>query len=148
MITVRVHVTRSEPAVATASPGRDRRTGPGGSMLVRGLRLIRRPRDDRGAVAVEAAFITPVLLLLVFGMIDMSLLIKDNVAVVSSVRAGARVASAEASVPGATVRGVYVPGFAADTVAAMNRATANLDRVETTTGSDGTVTTGTVLFLT
>jgi Flp pilus assembly protein TadG len=117
-------------------------------MLVRRLLLAVRRRDESGAVAVEAAFITPVLLLLVFGMIDMSLLIKDNVAVVSAVRAGARVASAESAVPGTTTGGAYVPGFAGDTVAAMNRATTNLDRVETTTNDKGEVKIGTRLYLT
>lgn len=120
-------------------------------MRVRRLFGLRRSRADResGAVAVEAAFITPLLILLVFGMIDMSLLIKDNVAVVSAVRAGARVASTEASVPGSVTSKGYVPGFAADTVATMNRATGNLARKATTTDPDdpATVVDGTQLFL-
>jgi hypothetical protein len=50
---------------------------------------------ERGAVAVEAALIFPVLILLVFGMIEFSLLMRDYVTVNSIVRTGARTASAE-----------------------------------------------------
>ena len=52
-------------------------------------------RSQRGAVAVEAALITPIFVLLVFGIIEFGLMFKDYLAVVSSVRAGARIASAE-----------------------------------------------------
>lgn len=68
-------------------------------------------RED-GAVAVEAALIIPVLVLLVFGMIDLSLLLRDHVATTSLVRAGARTASA---LP-------RVPSLVEDTVDAMERA--------------------------
>ena len=53
-------------------------------------------RRSRGAVAVEAALVTPVLLLLVFGIIEMAMLMKDNVALTSAVRAGGRTASTDA----------------------------------------------------
>jgi len=59
------------------------------------MRRGRRRRDQRGAAAVEAALITPVLLLMVFGMIEMAFLMKDNVAVASATRVGARIASAQ-----------------------------------------------------
>lgn len=52
-------------------------------------------QGDRGAAAVEAALLFPVLILLTFGIIEMALLMKDHVAVTSLVRAGARTASAE-----------------------------------------------------
>jgi Flp pilus assembly protein TadG len=52
-------------------------------------------RRSRGAVAVEAALITPVFLVLVFGIIEFGLVFKDWLAVSSTVRAGARMASAE-----------------------------------------------------
>lgn len=52
-------------------------------------------RNDRGAVAVEAALITPVLLIVVFGIVEFGLVFKDWLAVSSSVRAGTRIASAE-----------------------------------------------------
>jgi hypothetical protein len=51
--------------------------------------------DDRGVAAVEAAIITPVFLLLVFGIIEFGLVFKDQLAITSAVRAGARIASAE-----------------------------------------------------
>lgn len=58
---------------------------------------IRRRRGERGAVAVEAALVTPVVVLLLFGIIEMSLLMRDVVSTSSSVRAGSRVASSLAS---------------------------------------------------
>jgi hypothetical protein len=54
-----------------------------------------RRRSQRGAVAVEAAIITPLFCILVFGIIEFGLVFKDYLAVTSSVRAGARIASAE-----------------------------------------------------
>ncbi len=52
--------------------------------------------DDRslGAVLVEAAFVTPIFFMMVFGMIEFSLAMNDNLALASTVRAGTRVASA------------------------------------------------------
>jgi hypothetical protein len=61
--------------------------------MVRRLGRDRSARPDSGAVAVEAALITPVLLLLVFGIVELSLLLKDDLAVSSAVRAGARTGS-------------------------------------------------------
>jgi hypothetical protein len=69
---------------------------------VRGLRrwcrarLKAQSRDrSRGAVAVEAALITPLIMLLLFGIIEFGFVFKNSLGVASSVRAGARVASAE-----------------------------------------------------
>jgi Flp pilus assembly protein TadG len=56
-------------------------------------RLLRRRRDERGAVAVEAALITPILVLLVFGIIEFSFILRDYGVVSSDVRVGARIAS-------------------------------------------------------
>jgi hypothetical protein len=56
----------------------------------------RRPRSERGAVVVEAALVTPLLMILLLGIIEMSLLMRDVVAVSSSVRVGARMASTAA----------------------------------------------------
>ena len=39
------------------------------------------PRDDRGAVLVEAAFILPVVILIVFGIIEFGLAFKDTLTV-------------------------------------------------------------------
>lgn len=59
------------------------------------LRRFRRRRDDSGAVAVEAAFIFPILVLILFGIIEFSLFLRDHVALSAAVRSGARTASAE-----------------------------------------------------
>lgn len=59
------------------------------------MRRLRRLRaDDRGGVAVEAGLLLPVLFLLVFGMIEFGLWIKDSNAATHAVRAGVRAASA------------------------------------------------------
>ena len=47
-------------------------------------------RDQRGAAAVEAALLTPLLALVLFGIIEMSLYMRDVVSVSSSVHVGAR----------------------------------------------------------
>lgn len=47
-----------------------------------------------GAVLVEAAFVTPLFLLLVFGIIEVGLAMNDRLALAHAVRAGTRVASA------------------------------------------------------
>ncbi len=57
---------------------------------------MRRARSSRGAVAVEFALILPILLLLVFGIIEFGLAFKDNLTLASATRAGARTASASA----------------------------------------------------
>jgi len=59
--------------------------------------VARRQRSERGAVAVEAALVTPLLCLLVFGIIEMSLLMRDAAGVTNQVRAGARIAATEAA---------------------------------------------------
>jgi TadE-like protein len=53
-------------------------------------------RSERGAVVVEAALVTPLLMALVLGIIEMALLMKDDVALTSAVRNGGRIASANA----------------------------------------------------
>ena len=65
-------------------------------MTVKRWGLRRRARRERGAVAVEAALLTPILVLLVFGIIEFSFLMRDHVAVSSAVRTGGRIASASA----------------------------------------------------
>ncbi|WP_432478975.1 TadE/TadG family type IV pilus assembly protein [Nocardioides sp. GXQ0305] len=57
----------------------------------------RRRRDERGATAVEAALVTPLLVLLVFGMIEMAFLLRDYAVVTSNTRTGARVAATGAA---------------------------------------------------
>ncbi len=51
-------------------------------------------RPDRGAVAVETALVTPVLLVVLLGIIELPMLIRDYVAVTSAARSGVRVGSA------------------------------------------------------
>lgn len=58
------------------------------------MRRGRKRRDERGAAAVEAALIMPILFLLVFGMIEMAFLMRDHVAAASATRVGARQATA------------------------------------------------------
>ncbi len=52
--------------------------------------------NERGAVVVEAALVTPLLMALLLGIIEMALLMKDDVALTSAVRTGGRTASANA----------------------------------------------------
>ena len=52
------------------------------------------PRS-RGAAAVEAALVLPVILLIFFAILEFGLLFKDYLSTISAVRAGVRIASAE-----------------------------------------------------
>jgi Flp pilus assembly protein TadG len=56
-------------------------------------RRIRRLRSQRGATALEAALVTPLLIVLVLGIIEFSLIMRDHAVVVSDSRTGARIAS-------------------------------------------------------
>ncbi len=49
---------------------------------------------SRGAVLVEATFVTPIFLMLVLGIMEVGLAMNDNLALAHAVRAGSRVASA------------------------------------------------------
>lgn len=51
-------------------------------------------RGERGSSAVEAAIVTPVIMTLFFGIIEMGFVFKDYLAVAGTVRAGVRMASA------------------------------------------------------
>lgn len=62
-----------------------------------GGRRRRRAEHERGAVAVEAAIVTPVVLLMMFGVLEFSLALRDYVSVSSAVRTAARVASTNGS---------------------------------------------------
>jgi hypothetical protein len=50
-------------------------------------------RQETGAVAVEAALVTPLLFLLIFGLIDAALLMRDYAGATSATRVGVRIAS-------------------------------------------------------
>lgn len=82
----------------------------------------RRARADRGAVAVEAALVIPVLLLIVVAITEFGLAYKDQLAVTSAVRAGARMASAEPR----------IATFAQDAADAVAREGAALDLTQVT----------------
>ena len=76
-------------------------------------------RDDRGAVAVEAALIVPLLFLLLFGIVDTALWLRDVSAVASAVRHGARIASAEprrATMPADVASAVAGSALSTDTL--------------------------------
>jgi hypothetical protein len=55
--------------------------------------------DQRGAALVEAAIITPLLLLLIFGVIEFGFLFKDSLTLANATRSGARVGSSSANDP-------------------------------------------------
>ena len=52
-------------------------------------------RSERGASAVEAAIVTPVVVAMLFGIIEFGMLFKDYLGAQAMLRAGVRVASAE-----------------------------------------------------
>jgi len=77
----------------------------------------RRDRDQRGAVVVEFALIVPMLLLIVFGILDFGYMLNRNTIVSNASRDGARTASLDGSFADicTTVRselqesGIFVP---------------------------------------
>ncbi len=70
----------------------------------------RRRRSERGAAAVELAIVTPVIMLIVFGIIEMSFVVRDYAAVTSDVRVAARLASASVDAgPAACLGGADAP---------------------------------------
>lgn len=81
---------------------------------------LRRDRNQRGAVAVEAALVTPVLCLLLFGIVEMSLLMRDAVGVTNQVRSAARIATSEAGAGKPT--GSSIPTLATDAANAVKTA--------------------------
>lgn len=91
-----------------------------------GRRATREVASEDGAVAVEAALVTPLLLLLVFGMVEVAFLLRDASAVSSAARTGARIASAsvEAGV-GTCPTGPDAPPCVPATVPALAQAAAD-----------------------
>jgi TadE-like protein len=67
--------------------------------LLRRLRAPRARRREDGTALVEAAIVTPLLLLLVFGMIEFGYLFKDSLTAANASRAGARVGSSAVNDP-------------------------------------------------
>src|SRR5262245_16204616 len=87
--------------------------------------------NQRGAVAVEAALLTPVLALVLFGIIEMALLMRDVASVSSAAHVGARTASVgagagpgtcEASANPPPCSPASVPGLAQAAADAIQRA--------------------------
>ena len=78
-------------AVASRSGLRTRRSGPGGQ------RSPNAPRQDDGAVAVEFALISPILLLLLFGIITFGIVFAEQLSLSNAARQGARVAVVNSS---------------------------------------------------
>jgi hypothetical protein len=67
-------------------------------------------RGESGAIAVEAALVIPVLLILVFGMIEFAFVMRDYASVSNGVRTGARIASTGADAgPGTCETGTGAP---------------------------------------
>ena len=54
-------------------------------------------RGERGAVAIEAALVTGVVMTMIFGIIEMAFLMRDHVGVTSAARVGVRAASTGAA---------------------------------------------------
>lgn len=85
-----------------------------------------RKRGERGAVAVEAALVTPLLFMFVLGIIEMSLLMRDTVSTTSAVRVGGRVASVSAGAgPGVCQASASPPPCAPASTPALAQAAAD-----------------------
>jgi hypothetical protein len=66
-------------------------------MTVALARSRKRVREERGAVALEAALTFPILLLILLGIIEFTFLMRDHAVVVSDTRLAARIASTGAN---------------------------------------------------
>jgi TadE-like protein len=58
-----------------------------------------RRRGERGNALVEAAIVTPLIMMLVLGLVEFAMLAKDNMTISNGSRAGARVGSAAGTDP-------------------------------------------------
>jgi Flp pilus assembly protein TadG len=76
-------------------------------------------RRDRGAAAVEMAILTPLLLLIVFGIMDFGLLLNAQIGVTEAAREGARAATIDVANPTAAQDRVSLinPDYTVDTAA-------------------------------
>ncbi|MET1059025.1 MAG: TadE/TadG family type IV pilus assembly protein [Nocardioides sp.] len=93
--------------------------------MFRGSRTARKG-DQRGAVAVEAALVLPILVLILFGIIEYSLVFRDSLSITSATRQGARVASAAADAgPGVCETGPTAPPCAPAGTPALAQAAAD-----------------------
>jgi len=84
------------------------------------------PRDEKGVVAIEAALVVPILLLLVFGMIEFAFVLRDYASVSSNVRSGTRIASTlAAGGPGTCETGPAAPPCTSASSPALAQAAAD-----------------------
>lgn len=98
---------------------------------------IRGRRSEHGAAAVEFALVAPILILLMLGTFDLALLMKDHVSMSSSVRSGARTASASAGAgPGTCQASVNPPPCSPSSVPAFAQAAADMMQVGTAMATD------------
>lgn len=67
-------------------------------------------RDDRGAAAVEMALVLPILLLLVFGIIDFGRMLNTQIQLTEAAREGARAAAIQNTTDAAEARVTAVLG--------------------------------------
>jgi hypothetical protein len=86
----------------------------------------RNRRREGGAVAVETALVMPLILAVLFGIVEVSLLIRDHVAITSAVRVGSRIASASADAgPGICETGELAPPCTSTSSPALAQAAAD-----------------------
>lgn len=97
---------------------------------MRGRRSLPRRRDEAGAAVMEFALVLPLLAMLVFGIIEFSLALRDHSVVTSNVRTAARVAATGAGTGAATCftgpdeppcASAYSPAFAQEAADAVQR---------------------------
>ncbi|MFI1987738.1 TadE/TadG family type IV pilus assembly protein [Actinoplanes sp. NPDC020271] len=91
---------------------RTRRTGWPGCCVWFSPRARRVPRDSRGAAALETAIVMPVILLVLFGIIDMGRLLQQYIQLTEAAREGARLGALNGTVAGvqAKVTGIVGTG--------------------------------------
>jgi Flp pilus assembly protein TadG len=65
---------------------------------------------DRGAAAVEMAFVLPLLLVLIFGIIDFGRMLNKQITITAAAQDGARVASLGGKLPAVTARVQAIAG--------------------------------------
>jgi hypothetical protein len=83
-------------------------------------------RTQRGAVAIEAALVVPIIATMLFGIIEVTMLVRDDVALTSASRTGARVASAAAGAgPGVCESGPQAPPCTSASSPALAQAAAD-----------------------
>jgi len=78
---------------------------------------IGRGHRDRGQATVELALATPVLCLLLLGVVQLAVVVRDQLAVIEAARVGARAASVAADPAGAAAGVIAIDGAQVSTAA-------------------------------